>query len=79
MDWGLAVKEGEGPYDPGGSLPYMAPEMIDGEATQQTDVYLLGAILHLLLTGTHRHRGPRLSMLMSCAYSEPRLTALPNV
>ncbi|MBX7082662.1 MAG: serine/threonine protein kinase [Nannocystaceae bacterium] len=68
LDWGLAVG-----LDPEGRLPlaasvrtlagtpaYMAPEMADCDGRRidrRTDVYLLGAILHELVTGTKRHLG----------------------
>lgn len=72
MDWGLAAPAADDTYVPGGSPPYMAPEMLDGLATERTDVYLLGAILHELLTGTRRHRGgSRLRILLSVLESSP--------
>ncbi len=72
MDWGLAVQAGAERYAPGGTLAYMAPEMIDGRADERTDVYLLGAVLHEVLTGRHRHVAPsRMGLLAAVARSAP--------
>jgi serine/threonine-protein kinase len=69
VDWGIAVSLRE---DPTGRLPlanaatemagtpaYMAPEMLGamGKLCEQTDVYLLGAVLHEILAGAPPHRG----------------------
>ena len=69
VDWGIAVSLVP---DPLGRLPlaadqkeiagtpcYMAPEMLGavGTLSERTDVYLLGAILHEILTGLPPHTG----------------------
>jgi len=56
-DWGVAIPMGEGVSENlCGTLGYMAPEMACGDAVdERTDVYLLGAILHEVLTGQIRH------------------------
>ena len=69
VDWGIAVSLVE---DPLGRLPlaadqkemagtpcYMAPEMLGavGKLSELTDIYLLGAILHEILTGAPPHTG----------------------
>jgi serine/threonine-protein kinase len=69
VDWGIAVSLVP---DPLGRLPlaadqkeiagtpcYMAPEMLGavGALSERTDVYLLGAILHEILTGLPPHTG----------------------
>ncbi len=84
VDWGIAVRLSDlaeptgdetqfGP--PVGTLAYMAPEMAMGDignVAAQTDVYLLGATLHYLLTGKPRHQGEMpLDLLLSARDSEP--------
>ena len=69
VDWGIAVSL---TADVAGRLPlavdqnemagtpcYMAPEMLGalGKLSERTDVYLLGAILHEVLTGAPPHTG----------------------
>ena len=71
-DWGLArptATERTGRIS--GSPAYMAPEMFSGEADERTDVYLLGATLHQILTGQPRHRGSLAEVLQSVARPEP--------
>ena len=59
-DWGLAVRT-ERPWQEQplcGTPGFMAPEMLLGRPVDpRTDVYLLGATLHYVLTGTSRNRG----------------------
>ncbi len=72
VDWGIARRLstsapapplGSGPYKAGkmvGTPGFMAPEMVRGplmELDARTDVYLLGATLHYVLTGELRHTG----------------------
>ncbi|MGE0710438.1 MAG: serine/threonine-protein kinase [Planctomycetota bacterium] len=72
VDWGLAARTDEQELSTGGTPGYMAPEMLDGEATPRTDVYLLGAVLHEVLTGRRRHEGPTLvNVLASASRSAP--------
>ncbi|MCA9718280.1 MAG: serine/threonine protein kinase, partial [Myxococcales bacterium] len=74
LDWGIAAgvvgTEGAalcGPPVEGevaGTPGYMAPEMLEGDASQQsprTDVYLLGGLLHEILVGEPPHVGDSLT------------------
>jgi serine/threonine-protein kinase len=85
LDWGIAVSLGD---DRGGRLitqnevhgisgtpGYMAPEMVRETGDQlsiRTDVYLLGAILHELITKQKKHQGAHLQdSLLSSLDSPP--------
>ncbi len=75
-DWGVAVRLGELHSLENafvGTPAYMAPEMLLGEQMGvHTDVYLLGATLHHLLTGRPRHEGQAMNQILnSVASSEP--------
>jgi len=83
LDWGIATRIGspafpELPEDvvpmPTGTPTYLAPEMVraDGILDERTDVYLLGATLHRMLTGRRRHEGNNLYEVLAAALaSEP--------
>ena len=48
-----------------GTLPYMAPELLDGaEATAQTDVYALGALVYELAAGQPMFSGERTEVVI---------------
>jgi serine/threonine-protein kinase len=82
VDWGIAVAMED---DGTGRLPlahdietlsgspgYIAPELAAGRGErvdERTDVYLLGAVLHRLVTGTYRHQGDSIHELLRAAYS----------
>jgi eukaryotic-like serine/threonine-protein kinase len=87
LDWGIAVSLTE---DHGGRLPlakdvrgvagtpgYMAPEMVKEDGSELgvwTDVYLLGALLHELITKEKRHQGGDIgAILLSSLASDPYL------
>lgn len=61
MDWGIAIRQNEiDQVSDGlvGTPGYLAPEMLSGKArdvTFQTDVFLVGATLHTILTGRRRN------------------------
>jgi serine/threonine-protein kinase len=80
LDWGIAVAlrdDGSGRLrlaadarDVAGTPSYMAPEMTNpqGVIDHRTDIYLLGSILHELITGSARHTGRTLYEVMLQAY-----------
>jgi serine/threonine-protein kinase len=90
VDWGVAVSTRE---EHRGFLPmadevnevlgtpaYIAPEMVDvanQRLTEQTDIYLLGAVLHEVLTGRPPHAGGSLHDTLFAAY-EARAPELPD-
>lgn len=82
LDWGLAVAHGTAA--PGwlaraadvrrvaGTPGYMAPELAAADGAhidERTDVYLLGAMLHHVLTGGPLHRGDSLLALLGAAFA----------
>lgn len=84
LDWGVSISlEDDHPLLPtrascqgiSGTPGYLAPEMAEQNFAAQderTDVYLLGATLHTLLTGRMRHNGPGLlQVLFAASISEP--------
>lgn len=85
LDWGLAVGvEGAPPWlskateisSVAGTPAYMAPELAAGSGDsidQRTDVYLLGGLLHTVLTGNPLHEGANVyDLLMRAFVSEPK-------
>ena len=89
LDWGLAVSlDDDHEWLPragdvrgiAGTLAYMAPEMLAGEAlSERTDVYLLGAILCEIATGRPPHRGSVIDKLVeSVMRSRPPLDGVPS-
>lgn len=72
VDFGIATKLSgdERPKGLVGTPAFMAPEMIDERMPlgPHTDVYLLGATLHFLLTGGPRHAGSTLPEVLSAAF-----------
>ena len=75
-DWGIAVRTGADGSVPtrrsslAGTPGYLAPEMLglgDNRMDARTDVYLLGATLHCVLTGQPRHGGKTLSEVVAAA------------
>jgi len=72
VDWGLAGSPAATDMPLLGTPAYMAPEMLGGTVDQRTDVYLLGATLHEVLTGEPRHHGQTLQELARAIYrSDP--------
>ncbi|MGE3674570.1 MAG: serine/threonine-protein kinase [Polyangiaceae bacterium] len=72
LDWGIALRLCEATPDDAsatfGTPVYMAPEMVLGEGVdRRSDIYLLGACLHEILTGKPRHTGATLGVCFSQA------------
>ncbi|MEI8255815.1 MAG: bifunctional serine/threonine protein kinase/MFS transporter [Deltaproteobacteria bacterium] len=71
LDWGVAVRLSEPrSTDLAGTPAYMAPEMLGGsiDVTPRTDVYLLGAMLHEVLTGKPRHEGDAIWAVLAAVH-----------
>ena len=84
MDWGIALTQEQlargGVVGPRGTPSYMSPELADGDLDRigpWTDVYLLGGILHEILTGHPPHRGGSYMQLIvhACRSAPPTLEA----
>jgi serine/threonine-protein kinase len=87
LDWGIAAGLDREACDtrgiphvtdidgPAGTPGFMAPELACGDGAMQgpwTDVYLLGGMLHEMLTGRPRHDGDTIrTVLMNAVASEP--------
>jgi predicted Ser/Thr protein kinase len=76
LDWGIATKLDAGPRTDEpivGTPVYMAPEMVLGRTLDvRTDVYLIGATLHEVLTGQPRHTGKSMmEVARNAMLSEP--------
>lgn len=74
LDWGVALAAAEASEavpEIVGTVQYMAPEMVQADptlVTARTDVYLLGATLHAVLTGEPKHHGESLAMILYAAF-----------
>ncbi len=86
MDWGIAISTGESRLEGtirqtssmGGTPAYMAPEMATGPIDRigpASDVYLLGAILYEIVTGSPPHTGRD---VMSCLFNAATNTIVPT-
>lgn len=68
LDWGIGLKldseEQTQHKHFAGTPAYMAPEMLLGTVSKQTDQYLLGATLHELLTGEQKHNAKTLDKVI---------------
>ena len=77
-DFGLAVDEDSQLKRKGevaGTIPYMAPEQVQGETHRldgRTDVWALGVILYSILTGRNPFSGGMYELLDAIRYHEPK-------
>lgn len=76
LDWGIGLQlNQDGSVTPpsfAGTPSYMAPEMLGGTLSPQTDIYLLGATLHEILTGKTRHAGDSIQeVIWQAKHSKP--------
>jgi len=82
-DWGIAARLDEDiSAQVVGSPHFMAPEMALGAAdalSVRTDVYLLGATLHAVLTGAARHRADTLLSILAAAMRSDPVDYGPDV
>ncbi|MEM6958028.1 MAG: serine/threonine-protein kinase, partial [Myxococcota bacterium] len=70
VDWGLARRMNDGTFKDtriSGTPGYMAPEMVEKRADVRSDVFLLGATLHEILTGEMRHAGATIPQVLHSA------------
>lgn len=79
LDWGVALDLNASAAERGqgiaGTPAYMAPEMLANnglDVSTLTDVYLLGGLLHQLLTGRPPHSGDSLHAVMFAAFQSER-------
>lgn len=86
MDWGLALPFGKfeksrsitPSASMGGTPAYMAPEMATGPFDKMgpsSDIYLLGAILYEIITGSPPHRGKD---VMKCLFAAAKNQIVPT-
>lgn len=83
VDWGLAVRaDACGQCSLAGTPSFMAPEMLECSLERigpWTDVYLLGATLHMILTGKPRHGGATVAEALTSVYLSERHAFGPDV
>src|SRR5256886_14994072 len=94
LAFGLARRSDPGEFDrqtletaseqsrPGlaGTLPYMAPEQINGDpASPRTDLWSLGVVLYEMAAGCHAFFGENLYLLCRAILQDSPRTVPPNV
>lgn len=78
LDFGLAA-EGEPEEGIGGTIAYMAPEILRGQpATPASDLYAVGVMLYQALVGKHPYHTETITELLYKIFNdEPDLTLVP--
>ncbi|MSQ83980.1 MAG: serine/threonine protein kinase [Myxococcales bacterium] len=85
LDWGVAVEIGKADqagHGIAGTPSWMAPEMVAAKADglgPHTDIYLLGGLLHAIVTGTARHQGDDLFQILYQAWLSQPAVYSPDV
>jgi serine/threonine-protein kinase len=88
LDWGVALQPGSlteaERAEPQlcGTPCFLPPEMFGGllgDQDERSDVYLLGATLHAVLTGRPRHEGATLQQVMLAAWTSAPVAYPPSV
>jgi serine/threonine-protein kinase len=85
VDWGVAMRAEDAALKNArtglvGTPAYMAPELVTGGSIgPHTDVYLLGASLHHVLTGRYRHDGKTLEEALRSAFESKRFSYDPAI
>ncbi len=92
LDWGLALPISDeasaglpaltNATTVSGTPSYMAPEMLEPapwRVDRRTDVYLLGAVLHHILTGRPRHAGSTVQEMLKAVYHSEKVVFDPAV
>jgi serine/threonine protein kinase len=71
VDFGLAKEMNAGTVVPGHTPDYSAPEQIDGESNERTDIYSVGATLYHLLTNSRPARASDRSYALTNNLPDP--------
>lgn len=81
LDFGLATGGGQRGPEHGGTLRYMAPEVVRGETPdERADLYSVGVITYELLTNNHPFQGTNtLELVKNILNSEPNLLVLEEI
>ena len=64
-----------GPHQVMGTLPYMAPEQLDGRSDTRTDIFACGAVIFEMLTGRRAFEGKSSTTIMAAIVSHDPLSS----